>query len=137
MLPFEFTVLGPPVSQQSHNRQRLQAWKALVRAAAAAKWPADTEPAKGAVRLVVTYYHDGPLPRLDGDNMAKPIQDALNGLVYVDDRQVTDQESHSRNLNGRFTVRHASMVLLQAFSVGDEFLHVQVLAVSEPQDLPR
>lgn len=34
MLPFEFVVIGKPISQQTKDRKRLQAWKKKVRRAA-------------------------------------------------------------------------------------------------------
>jgi Holliday junction resolvase RusA-like endonuclease len=36
---------------------------------------------------------DGPCPlKKDGDNLLKAVKDALNGIVYVDDRYVTDAQ---------------------------------------------
>ena len=76
--------------------------------------------------MTVVYYHDGVAIRLDNDNMVKPIQDALNGLIYVDDRQVLDTVVRKTSLDGTFHVRGMSPVLAQAFSAGVEFLHVMV-----------
>src|SRR5690242_6005727 len=123
MLPFEFTVPGPPVSHQSGNKSKLAAWRKMVRAAAAGKWgkrAARAEPLK----ISVTYYHEGGAIRIDNDNMVKPIQDALIGLVYDDDRLVTDTVVRKTSIDGLFRVRSASLVLLEAFARGDEFLHV-------------
>ena len=50
-------------------------------------WDAES-PFVGEVMVVITYYFKGGA--LDVDNMPKPILDALNGLVYADDRQITD-----------------------------------------------
>jgi Holliday junction resolvase RusA-like endonuclease len=36
---------------------------------------------------------------MDIDNIPKPISDALQGLVYLDDEQVTDVLCRKRNLN--------------------------------------
>lgn len=82
---------GPPLSHQTRDRSRLQAWKATVRAAAAHAWTA-TSPTTGTIKVVVAYFHDGPAVLIDNDNMLTPIQDALNGLIYVDDRQITHSE---------------------------------------------
>jgi hypothetical protein len=51
-----------------------------------------------------------------------PIQDALNGLVYADDRLITDTAVRKTDIGGAFVVRGAPAVLLQAFSVGKAFL---------------
>jgi Holliday junction resolvase RusA-like endonuclease len=125
MPAFELTVEGPPVSHQTRNKAGLQAWQTTVRTAAARRWKA-SKPLTGALRMTVCYYHEGPAIRLDNDNMVKPIQDALNGLVYQDDRQLTDTAVRKTDIGGAFVVRGASMVLLEAFSRGKEFLHITI-----------
>ena len=135
-LPFEFIVGGPPVSHQSRNPGRLANWKDLVRQAAAIRWPIGTAPIRIALKITVVYYHDGPTVRIDEDNMLKPIQDALNGLVYEDDRQVTDALVRKTDLNGSFRVRGFSRVLADGFCGNREFLHVRIDAQPDHQDLP-
>ena len=92
MVLFEFTVAGPPVSAQATNRARVRSWKRRVRAAAEARWDGRRNSLQVPVQIVATYYHDGEAVRLDLDNAIKPIQDALNGLVYADDRRITDAQ---------------------------------------------
>jgi len=76
--------------------------------------------------MTVVYYHDGIAIRLDNDNMVKPIQDALNGLIYVDDRQIVDTIVRKTAVDGAFKVRGMSPVLAAAFVAGLEFLHITV-----------
>lgn len=122
-LPFEFTVAGEPVSHQSNNRLLLDAWRRLVRATAAAGWGAS--PAlSGRLRVAVTYFHEGPETALDLDNMLKPIQDALNGLVYPDDRSIVDAAVRKARIDDPIRARHQSLALLRAFHVGVPFVHV-------------
>jgi hypothetical protein len=90
-LPYEFTVPGPPVSHQSANKQLLADWRSRVTTAAARDWTA--MPLSCDLRIAVTYYHEGDSVRIDGDNMLKPIQDALIGLIYSDDKFITDSET--------------------------------------------
>src|SRR5215475_12514528 len=104
-LRFEFTVPGPPTSAQARNRFRLNAWKRMVRAAAQARWPKRKNPVPHRVRLAVCYYHDRVTIRLDTDNLVKPIQDALIGLIYDDDRQITDTQLRKTCFDGAFRVR--------------------------------
>src|SRR5262249_7176186 len=78
----------------------------------------------GILRMTVSYYHKGPAVRIDNDNMVKPIQDALIGLVYQDDRLITDTMIRKTNIDGPFYVRGSSLLLLEALSKGDEFLHI-------------
>ncbi len=79
-----------------------------------------TEP----VMLKVTYFYDRV--SIDVDNIIKPIQDALKGLVYVDDDQVTDILSRKRNLNSNFRAENLSRVLAEGFIRGNEFLHIVI-----------
>jgi Holliday junction resolvase RusA-like endonuclease len=109
LLPFEFIVDGVPVSQQTRRQARLHAWKATVRQEAEKYWPADDAPTSDLVMVKVTYFYDSV--SMDVDNIVKPIQDALVGLIYVDDDQVTDVVSRKRNLSGDFRVEALSSVL--------------------------
>ena len=63
---------------------------------------------------------------MDIDNIPKPISDALNGLVYVDDEQVTDSIIRKRNLNDDLRVDHRSSLLAEALSRLNEFLFIVV-----------
>ncbi len=133
MIPFEFIVEGVPVSHQTKNRTALQTWKQTVRTAAEQHWPAGDSPTTDRVQITITYYHEG-VP-LDVDNMIKPIQDALNGLVYVDDRQITDTTGRLRDINGDFKVRYMSPVLAAGFIRGNEFVHVHIDLAPDPRRL--
>jgi crossover junction endodeoxyribonuclease RusA len=123
MLPFEFTIKGPPVSHQTRNKQRLRQWKNDVAAAATAAWP-HPNAVTDDVSVTITYYYEGASP--DVDNIIKPIQDALIGIVFNDDDQVVDTKSRKRLIDGSFRIRGASAVLLSAFADGDDFLHIKV-----------
>jgi hypothetical protein len=129
MLPFEFIIHGPPVSHQSRNKNRLKAWRRMVRAAARAIWKT-AAPQSTRLKVTVTYYHEGDAVRIDNDNLIKPIQDALIGLVYEDDRLITDTIVRKTSINELFRLRGHSLRLLQALNQGDEFLHVVIDAAS-------
>lgn len=124
MLPFDFTVEGPPVSQQTRRRQRLPPWRATVKAAAEVLWPTDRAPLTQELSLTITYFYNG-VPT-DVDNIVKPILDSIQGLVYLDDVQITDLLSRRRPLAGPFEIDVASPVLIEALDRGREFLHVNV-----------
>ena len=126
MLPFEFTVEGPPVSQQATNRMKLQEWTTRVATAARHYWSHDDSPLSEALQIIVVYYHDGIVIRMDNDNMVKPIQDALIGLVYADDKQITDTRVRKTNRRGPFIVERLSPVLAEAFIRDKEFIYVRV-----------
>jgi crossover junction endodeoxyribonuclease RusA len=123
----EFIVSGPPVSHQSHNKKNLRAWRDKVRSAAAEAW-GSRGPLDVGLRLALTvnYYHLGANVRIDTDNLVKPIQDALIGLVYHDDRLVTRTIVSKASIDGFYQIRGHSLVELSAFSQGDEFLYIVV-----------
>ena len=133
-LLLEFCVEGPPVSARAHNRANLQKWRDRVTNEARLRWPEGRPPFRGSVDLTVTYYQLGSW-RGDNDNMLKPIQDALQGIAYENDRQVRNNSVHRRNLKGKYTVHRISLVLAYAFSKGPEFLHVRVSASPAVEDL--
>ena len=101
-LPWDCVVLGIPKSVQAKAASIVR-WRAQVQAAAMAAWPVDDPPLDHEVQIHVTYYHDGA--PLDVDNMLKPIQDALCGIAYKDDNQLTDTHGHLRDLNAQYRVR--------------------------------
>jgi crossover junction endodeoxyribonuclease RusA len=112
---FEFIVPGIPLSLQTKNRARLVQWEKQVRTAARKRWRKGRRPIRHEVELRVTYYYEQSAP--DSDNIVKPVQDALAGLIYVNDRQVVDSSGHKRRLDGAFRVRGMSLALAMGFSL--------------------
>jgi Holliday junction resolvase RusA-like endonuclease len=123
--PFEFFVEGPPLSQQTRYPARLRNWKAYVRSEAARLWSVRT-PYEGPLKLTLVYYHERESVLIDHDNMVKPIQDALSGLVYRNDRQITDAQTRKTNIDGRFRVRHLSPAYARAFAAGKQFVYIRI-----------
>lgn len=133
MTRFEFIVDGPPVSQQARRRERLRAWKVAVRHEAEKYWSPEQKAATGLIMLQVTYFYDSV--EIDVDNIIKPIQDAIIGLAYIDDAQITDVLVRKRNLSGNFKVENMTSTLAEGFSRGNEFLHVVVIDASDQEVL--
>ena len=129
MLPFEFTIKGPPVSVQARRKIRLRQWQADVKSAAQRQLGATSSTTTIDVNFSVTYYYEGSSP--DVDNIIKPIQDALIGVIYEDDAQVVETKSRKRSIDGSYQIRGASSVLLAAFAESDAFLHVIVCEAEE------
>ena len=129
MLPVEFTVAGRPRSHQTSDRVALRAWQRAIVAAAVTAW-ASPPVADVDLSITVAYFHVGRTVTIDVDNLLKPVQDALNGLVYADDRQVTQAWVSKTPIDRRYQVRFAPLPLLVAFSVGEEFVNIRV-AVAE------
>ncbi|MEH1842726.1 MAG: RusA family crossover junction endodeoxyribonuclease [Nostoc sp.] len=128
MTRFEFIVDGPPVSQQTRTRgkgNRLQDWKKTVRQEVKKYWSSEQKTATGLVMLQITYFYDSV--QIDVDNIVKPIQDAIKGLAYVDDNQVSDLLVRKRNLSGNFRIENMTSTLAEGFARGNEFLHIVVI----------
>jgi crossover junction endodeoxyribonuclease RusA len=124
MLPFEFVIQGPPVSQQTRRRARLRAWIEELKEAIVDRWPADEPPTLGPIRVIITHIYVEVA--VDLDNLAKPVLDALKGLVYQDDGQVTDIAMRKRDLARSLRIVSPSEMLLEALRRDAEFLHVLV-----------
>ncbi len=122
-MPFEFVIDGPPVSHQTRRRSRVREWTQEVQNVAKSRW--DTEPpVVGEVMVTITYLYRGT--SMDVDNLPKPILDALKGLVYSDDGQVSDLLCRKRDLNGDLRIHNPSSVLLETLRNSEQFLHITV-----------
>ena len=109
MLTFEFTIDGPPVSQQARRRERVRQWIREVQSAARQRWPSEELPSAGPISLTVIYLFDSV--SADVDNIIKPIADALKNLVYVDDEQLTDVICRKRNVDRDIRLENPSRLL--------------------------
>jgi crossover junction endodeoxyribonuclease RusA len=92
---------------------------------AAQHWPAGELPASGQVMLTVTNFYESE-SSMDIDTIPKPISDALKGLVYLDDEQVTDALCRKRSLSSNLRIENPSSVLAEGLSRGNEFLYIVV-----------
>ena len=134
MLPFEFVVDGPPVSQQTKNKKNLQRWKVEVRKEAENSWFSGNLPIAEPIKFSVIYFYS--VDAADIDNIAKPMQDALQGLAYFDDKQVTDLLGRKRDLNN-LRVGSVPGILAEGLGRGNPFLYVRIeeASVQEVFDL--
>jgi hypothetical protein len=135
MLLLEFVVAGPPVSHQASDKTNLRKWQATVRAEAAKAWT--RAPLTRNLKFLLINFHEGDKPPMDDDNMVKPIRDALNKLVYEDDRQIRHSETIQVCIDAPIRIRKASKVLLGAFHEGDEFLYVRIEDAPDFIQLPQ
>lgn len=72
---------------------------------------------------------------MDNDNLVKPIQDAMNGHIYVDDRLLTDTSVRKTSLDGSVKVRGMPQVLADAFVRGVEFIYIRIDEAPDHQEL--
>ena len=131
MNPFEFLIRSRPVSQQTRRRDRLREWKEFVKSEAQRYRTSSDLNVGSPVCITLVYLYNEAA--LDVDNILKPIQDALIGLVFSDDFLVTDAICRRRQLGGVFDLSRASSVLIEGFEYGNEFVYVHI-AGAPPQD---
>ncbi len=96
MASFEFIRLGIPCTVQTRNKSRLENYRRDVRRAAKVRWPGDVPPLTVPVSVAVSHFYT--VDEIDIDNILKPILDEMNGLVYVDDRQVIRVVGQKKNV---------------------------------------
>ncbi len=130
----EFVVFGIPVSAQTGNRQRKRAWQADVARAAATAW-GSSPLLTGEIQVRIVYFQEGGW-QLDLDNMAKPIADAITGVVWQDDKQLLDQKPGRRPLRGAYVVAGMSPVLAAAFVLDKPFVYVRIDRPTDLEILP-
>jgi len=87
-------------------------------------WPAGVVPLDQELCLTIAYFYEGA--PADVDNIVKPIVDAIKGLVYRDDVQITDLISRRRPMAGPFRIEVVSPVLAEALDRGREFLYIRI-----------
>lgn len=63
---------------------------------------------------------------IDVDNMIKPILDALNGTVYMDDRLVSQVIARRTRLYGGLVIEGATEALAEGLEHGRDFVYVAV-----------
>jgi crossover junction endodeoxyribonuclease RusA len=120
----EFIIPDRPLSLQAANRPNFQAYKDWVAALASMAWTAPPV-TSGDVHVSIVFLCK-PRGSIDVDNIIKPIQDAMNGVVYKDDSMVTDTDSHRRYLGEWIELTHLPPVLIEMLVAGDEGVYVRV-----------
>lgn len=124
----EFVVQGPPFSAQARRQERVREWKSRVADAARNMVPPGNSPSSDSVQISITHYYDMRSPDLD--NLAGPILDALQGVAYGSDQQVS--ELSVRRLRHESSYKHLgpSPVVMHAHSRYADFVHVVVALAS-------
>lgn len=120
---FEFLIPRRPVSSQAKDNKHLQAWKNFVCAEAGRIWSGTPHNGSHLHLTLVYVCDDSPA---DVDNIIKPIQDALVGLVYDDDFLIDDVEAHRRPLTDTFDIAACPSPLVNGILSGTECVYVRV-----------
>ena len=137
MFYLEFVVIGVPVSNQQSRQQgqaNLAAWRAAVITAAQAIW--NQAPLTVNLKAVVINFYNTNHPSLDLDNMSKPILDSLEGIVYLNDRQIRQAELTHVPIGAPFVFVGASPAIVTAVQAGNAFVYVRIEDPVVPFPLP-
>jgi len=106
----EFLIPRRPVSLQA-KRSSLRVWR-------------DPVIQVGDLQITLVYLCDISPP--DTDNIVKPIQDALVGLVFSDDALIADVESCRRSLTGTFDLTRLPALVLAGVFSGQQCVYVRL-----------
>ena len=122
-LIIDFCVLGTPASFRSKPRSR-QRWRDKIIAAIQPKWAIEKNPLNTDVNVQVMYLYEGH--PLDLDNMIKPILDAMTGIIYEDDVQVTKITTQRKKIGSAGEFDNPTTDFAQALSTLEDFVRVEV-----------
>lgn len=84
----------------------------------------DEPPVAEELMVTITYFYDST--PMDVDNIPKPILDALKGVIFFDDGQITDLLCRKRVLRPSFQTQNLSPVLQRALGLSRQFVHIFV-----------
>jgi hypothetical protein len=130
----EFVVLGPPVSNQSSG-QNLTNWRAAVAGAATQNW--HNPPLRGDLKAIIINFYAGNKPSVDVDNMSKPILDAMQNIIYRDDRQIVQPEIARLKIGAAFAIMGVRPIIVNSIQSGNEFVYVRIEDAVDPFSLPK
>jgi Holliday junction resolvase RusA-like endonuclease len=82
------------------------------------------------VEVRLDYFHLSRR-RMDMDNIAKCVLDALNGIAYVDDRQVRLQSAEAYSLASVIRITQGVVDLIKPLAQHEEYLFIRVREVDD------
>jgi len=134
----EFIVVGAPRSANANPRSRRR-WRQRVARAARERLREEDGPTAQDVAVLIIYFYQGETT-LDIDNIAKSLLDGLKGVLFRDDRQVSELVVRKSRLSAGLSLTGASLYLLDAVERMSEdasdFVYVRVDPASNHGNLP-
>lgn len=128
----DFFLPRKPVSHQAKDKKNLDAWKEYVYARAHRVWP--VTPLCGLPLKFTMVYLAEAEDVGDINNFVKPVQDALNTLIYGDDELVMDVSAHKRILSEPIDITGLPEELAMAVIQGVPCVYV---AISNSRELAK
>lgn len=137
----EFVVVGTPISNQQstpNGRKNLTSWRKKVIAEATAVWGTKTPlPSSQPLKVILINFYGGTKSSVDLDNMLKPILDAMQSIVYDDDRQFSQAEITHASITAVFQIVGAASIIIHTIHAGKPFVFVRIEDPVDPFPLPR
>jgi crossover junction endodeoxyribonuclease RusA len=133
----EFVVPGPPVSNQpgTAGRANLLAWRATIAGSATLQWA--NPPIMAGLKALIVNFYAGNKPSVDVDNMSKPILDAMQKIVYDNDRQIVQAEISHVKIDAVFSIPGVRPIIVTALQAGSQFVYVRIEDPVDPFPLPK
>lgn len=121
-IEYRLVIPGKAVSFRSPERKKYQR---IVRHIAKSVF---RHPGKETYQIRIDYFH---LQRrkMDMDNIAKCIMDALNGIAYIDDRQVKLQQSTGHDLSRPLRIYGGPVDIVKPIVKYDQYIIVRLREV--------
>jgi crossover junction endodeoxyribonuclease RusA len=122
---YSFAVIGCPVSIQASSESKRQYQKTV--AEAASKCVASPVRRNENIKVEIDWFAEGYQNKPDVDNIIKPIQDALKGIVFLDDSQVESIISRKHNTLRMISFMREPLCLIEPLMNGQkEYVFVRV-----------
>ena len=126
----EFIVAGAPRSANANARSRRH-WRERVAQAAHERLREEggSGPTDQDAGVLIIYFYQGEAT-IDVDNIAKSLLDGLKGVLFRDDRQVSELRVRKTAFGPALSLTGASLYLLGAIErmsqTGSDFVYVRV-----------
>jgi len=136
----ELIVTGAPRSANANPRSRRR-WRERVSRAARERLIEEggPGPTHQDVAVLIIYFYQGEAV-LDVDNIAKSLLDGLRGVLFRDDRQVSELLVRKSRLSAGLSLTGASLYLLEAIErlsqSGSDFVYVRVDLAPDHSRIP-
>lgn len=89
------------------------------------------------LKAVVINSYAGNEPSMDTDNMSKPILDAMQGIVYDNDRQLVQAQVAHARLGGAYQIGGVRPMIVNAPQAQAQFVYVSIEDPENPFALPK
>jgi crossover junction endodeoxyribonuclease RusA len=123
--PIEFVVEGTAVSLQAKRAQSINQWKARIVEASKQILPEGHFATEDPLAVTLFYFPAGEMEG-DLDNIVKPILDALNRHIYMNDRQIDRIVVQKFELENVFEFGQPSATLVEALNRPKPILYIRL-----------